>query len=145
MEARKDLLEAHFQLGRDLERCRAELRNLNAEHGQALTAHQASIAALQTSLEAADRNLSRAEAGEQFRTPATYHTHLPFIACNPFAQIEEIPTQFAAPAMQVPRNLLPLNCTLFLQRLTSMPTPPRSPHYYAEVARLTEINAELTR
>eukprot|EP00798_Chlamydomonas_sp_ICE-L_P027148 gene27148-biopygen901 len=61
-EERRELIELHFQLGRDLERCCKELRTLNAEDGQSLTDAQTGMATLQTSLDAAERALSRAQA-----------------------------------------------------------------------------------
>eukprot|EP00798_Chlamydomonas_sp_ICE-L_P004439 gene4439-biopygen22148 len=61
-DERRVLVELHFQLGRDLERCRKELRTITPEHGQSLADGQTAMSTLQTALDAAERDLLRSHS-----------------------------------------------------------------------------------
>eukprot|EP00798_Chlamydomonas_sp_ICE-L_P026840 gene26840-biopygen4140 len=60
-EERRELVELHFRLSRDLDRSRNELGALQATHDRALADSQTATATLQTALDASERDLSRSQ------------------------------------------------------------------------------------
>ena len=100
------------------------------------TDHKSVTDVMNAALEHSERELSRAQSGENSR--------MPLADCNPFAHIEDTPSRLGTP-----RNVLPVNRTLLPPNTSPTAKSPRpSPLAEiaprdAEIARLTESNAQL--